>query len=390
MMAGVAARLAGDHRLPFNYSAYAIHLEHDVARLQADVAAQGAPSSLSVEPLFASVSRLLTGAQGIEVEIQVRNQAGIQGCTAVGCTAVGCTAVGCTAVGCTVVGCTACGGVHSSAWSTRPLCTPHQPHELSSGTRPSHIPSPLPFLLHPSSHFPSYPSFYSPLPFSSHLVPAPSHTPRIPCTPPTTTANRSGQQQSMQVHVGEGLPHGGRIWGRRQLRPFTPIPHPPTPPPLPPPQQIAASSSSACRCTRGRGCPMEEGANCPSSKAFDAVNERLFLAERGFLDGHGIGPHYTWFKHLVGGRDESWCEVYGPEKDNDYATSPFPGIRDAIADVIKSSASKKENPEAEAGGAMKGGDNNEDGEEWSAVQHEIFRAARAIERAAKILEGQLL
>ncbi|CAI7798318.1 unnamed protein product [Closterium sp. NIES-53] len=214
MMAGVAARLAGDHRLPFNYSAYAIHLEHDVARLQADVAAQGAPSSLSVEPLFASVSRLLTGAQGIEVEIQ----------------------------------------------------------------------------------------------------------------------------------------------------------------------QIAASSSSACRCTRGRGCPMEEGANCPSSKAFDAVNERLFLAERGFLDGHGIGPHYTWFKHLV----------YGPEKDNDYATSPFPGIRDAIADVIKSSASKKENPEAEAGGAMKGGDNNEDGEEWSAVQHEIFRAARAIERAAKILEGQLL
>ncbi|CAI5496361.1 unnamed protein product [Closterium sp. Naga37s-1] len=218
MMAGVAARLAGDHRLPFNYSAYAVHLEHDVARLQADVAAHGAPSSLSVVPLFASVSRLLAAAQGIEAEFQ----------------------------------------------------------------------------------------------------------------------------------------------------------------------HIAARSSSACRCTRGRGCPMEgasgEGGNCPSSKAFDAVNERLFLAERGFLDGHGIGPHYTWFKHLV----------YGPEKDNDYATSPFPGIRDAIADVIKSSASKKENPEAEAGGAMKGSDINEDGEEWSAVQHEIFRAARAIERAAKILEGQLL
>ncbi|CAI5468103.1 unnamed protein product [Closterium sp. Yama58-4] len=215
MMAGVAARLAGDHRLPFNYSAYAVHLEHDVARLQADVAAQGAPSSLSMEPLFASVSRLQAAAQGIEAEIQY----------------------------------------------------------------------------------------------------------------------------------------------------------------------ITASSSSACRCTRGRGCPMEEGsANCPSSKAFDAVNERLFLAERGFLDGHGIGPHYTWFKHLV----------YGPEKDNDYATSPFPGIRDAIADVIKSSASKKENPTAEADGAMEGSDNNEDGEEWRAVQHEIFRAARAIERAAKILEGQLL
>ncbi|CAI6008165.1 unnamed protein product [Closterium sp. NIES-65] len=109
MMAGVAARLAGDHRLPFNYSAYAAHLEHDVARLQADVAAQGAPSSLSVEPLFASVSRLLVAAQGIEAEIQVRIQAGIQGCTAVGCTAVGSTAVGCTAVGCTAVGCTAVG-----------------------------------------------------------------------------------------------------------------------------------------------------------------------------------------------------------------------------------------------------------------------------------------
>ncbi|CAI5488664.1 unnamed protein product [Closterium sp. Naga37s-1] len=219
MMAGVAARLAGDHRLPFNYSAYAAHLEHDVARLQADVAAQGAPSSLSVAPLFASVSRLLTAAQGLEAEIQ----------------------------------------------------------------------------------------------------------------------------------------------------------------------HITASSSSACRCTRGRGCPMEggsgEGANCPSSSAFDAVNERLFLAERGFLDGHGIGPHYTWFKHLV----------YGPEKDNDYATSPFPGIRDTIADVIKSTSSKKEAiAEVGTSGATKGSDNNEDGEEWRAVQHEIFRAARAIERAAKILEGQLL
>ncbi|GJP52420.1 hypothetical protein CLOM_g11535 [Closterium sp. NIES-68] len=135
MMAGVAARLAGDHRLPFNYSAYAAHLGRDVARLQSDLASQGAPPSLSVDPLLVSVSRLLAAAQSIDTEAQ----------------------------------------------------------------------------------------------------------------------------------------------------------------------HITASSSSS-RCTRGRACPMEgasgEGANCGSSKAMDGVNERLFLAERGFLDGHGIGPHYTWFKHL--------------------------------------------------------------------------------------------
>ncbi|CAI5504181.1 unnamed protein product [Closterium sp. Naga37s-1] len=131
----------------------------------------------------------------------------------------------------------------------------------------------------------------------------------------------------------------------------------------------------------GGTCPMEgasgEGGNCPAS--FDGVNERLFLAERGILDGHGIGPQYTWFKHLV----------YGPDKDNVYATSVFSGIRDAIADVIKSSASKG-NLEDGAGGAVKGRRSSEGGEKWSAVQHEIFRAAWAIERAAKILKGQLL
>ncbi|GJP79447.1 hypothetical protein CLOP_g9682 [Closterium sp. NIES-67] len=239
MMAGVAARLAGDHRLPFNYSAYAAHLGRDVARLQSDLASQGAPPSLSVDPLLVSVSRLLAAAQSIDTEAQ----------------------------------------------------------------------------------------------------------------------------------------------------------------------HITASSSSS-RCTRGRACPMEgasgEGANCGSSKAMDGVNERLFLAERGFLDGHGIGPHYTWFKHLV----------YGPEKDNDYATSPFPGIRDAIADVINSNSPRKElfsrraALDAESAAATgvevgtssandresdsEGSDSNGDQEGWKAVQHEIFRAARAIERAAKILEGQLL
>ncbi|CAI5530606.1 unnamed protein product, partial [Closterium sp. Naga37s-1] len=215
LMAGVAARLAGNHRLPFNYTAYAVHLEHDVSRLQADVAERGASSSLSVAPLFASVSHLLAAAQSIEAEIEA-----------------------------------------------------------------------------------------------------------------------------------------------------------------------IETSSTGCQC-RGGTCPMEgasgEGGNCPASKALDGVNERLFLAERGFLDGRGIGPHYTWFKHLV----------YGPEKDNVYATSPFPGIRDAIADVIKSSASKG-NLEDGVGGAVKGRSSSEGGEEWSAVQHEIFRAARAIERAAKILKGQLL
>ncbi|CAI5959020.1 unnamed protein product [Closterium sp. NIES-64] len=630
MMAGVAARLAGDHRLPFNYSAYAAHLEHDVARLQADVAAQGAPSSLSVEPLFASVSRLLVAAQGIEAEIQVRIQAGIQGCTAVGCTAVGstavgctavgCTAVGCTAVGCTVVGCTAVGC--TAVGCTAVGCTAVGCTAVGCTAPISHPPNPT----HPSHHHSAlqHPAAAhagarggGDAPWRAHLRKAqteairPHPTPSHPATPPTTTAHRSGQQQRVQVHEGEGMPHGGggdapwrgrgcprrgrgcpmegegmphggggdcpmegegdapggggdapwrgrgcpmegegmphggggdapwrgrgcpmegegmphggggdapggggemphggggdapggggdapwrgrgcpmegegmphgggrgcpmegegmphggggdapwrgrgcpmegegmphggggdapwrgrgcpmegegmphggggdapggggdAPWrGRGCPMEGEGMPHggggdapwrgrgcpmegegmrhggggdaPWRGRGCPMEEGSANCSSSACRCTRGRGCPMEEGsANCPSSKAFDAVNERLFLAERGFLDGHGIGPHYTWFKHLV----------YGPEKDNDYATSPFPGIRDAIADVISSSASKKENPEAGAGGAVRGSDNNEDGEEWKAVQHEIFRAARAIERAAKILEGQLL
>ncbi|CAI5971200.1 unnamed protein product [Closterium sp. NIES-65] len=417
MMAGVAARLAGNHRLPFNYTAYAVHLEHDVARLQADVAEQGTPSSLSVALLFASVSHLLAAAQSIEAEIKVWKLVfHVQvWCTAVGSTAVGCTAVGCTAVGCTAVGCTAVGvhsggmhsggmhsggmhsggmhsggmhsggmhsggmhsggmhsggmhsgGMHSGAWGIESALHVLPNPSIVASCRPSHLASRTSL----TSFLPAL-FFSSPFPSTSHpsqpstTFTNPTHTPRIPplphLTPLPSVCQRAAQRLAAAIET----------------------------------------SSTACQC-RGGTCPMEgasgKGGNFPAS--FDGVNERLFLAERGFLDRHGIGPQYTWFKHLGFGGVEwvsvEWAFLHGhgigphctwfkqlvggrmmvlSEKDNVYATPAFPAIRDAIADFIKSSASKG---------------NLEGGEEWSAVQHEIFRAARAIERAAKILKGQLL
>ncbi|CAI5985440.1 unnamed protein product [Closterium sp. NIES-65] len=240
MMAGVAARLAGNHRLPFNYTAYAVHLEHDVARLQADVAEQGTPSSLSVALLFASVSHLLAAAQSIEAEIKVWKLVfHVQvWCTAVGSTAVGCTAVGCTAVGCTAVGCTAV-GVHSGGMHSGGM---HSGGMHSGGMHSGGMHS---------------------------------------------GGMHSGGMYSGGMHSG-GMHSGGMhsgAWGIESAL------------------HAIETSSTACQC-RGGTCPMEgasgKGGNFPAS--FDGVNERLFLAERGFLDRHGIGPQYTWFKHLVGGR----------------------------------------------------------------------------------------
>ncbi|CAI6000328.1 unnamed protein product [Closterium sp. NIES-64] len=374
MMAGVAARLAGNHRLPFNYTAYAVHLEHDVARLQADVAEQGTPSSLSVALLFASVSHLLAAAQSIEAEIKVWKLVfHVQvWCTAVGSTAVGCTAVGCTAVGCTAVGCTAVGvhsgGMHSGGMHSGGMHSGgmHSGGMHSGGMHSGGMHSGG---MHSGGmHSGGMHSGAWGIESALHVLPNPSIV-------------ASAAQRLAAVHAGAR--GGGRILEGHCIH-------------------AIETSSTACQC-RGGTCPMEgasgKGGNFPAS--FDGVNERLFLAERGFLDRHGIGPQYTWFKHLGFGGVEwvsvewaflhghgigphcTWFKqlvggrmmVYSSEKDNVYATPAFPAIRDAIADFIKSSASKG---------------NLEGGEEWSAVQHEIFRAARAIERAAKILKGQLL
>ncbi|GAQ83136.1 hypothetical protein KFL_001370060 [Klebsormidium nitens] len=87
------------------------------------------------------------------------------------------------------------------------------------------------------------------------------------------------------------------------------------------------------------------------------LNDRLMLTERAFLEGEGLRGR-PWYKHLV----------YGPPRDNNYGTLAFPGIQDAVADAKK------------AGGTD---------ESWAVVQHEIYRVARAIVRASKVLQGSL-
>ncbi|KAI6673937.1 hypothetical protein NL676_001843 [Syzygium grande] len=87
-----------------------------------------------------------------------------------------------------------------------------------------------------------------------------------------------------------------------------------------------------------------------------ALNDRLMLAERGFLDADGL-PYGRWFKHLV----------YGPS-DYRSKTSFFPGIGEAIWRSM--------------------GMRSREGQ--AAIQHEIWRVARAIQRVADVLGGQLL
>ncbi|KAJ7975925.1 Peptidase M28 family protein [Quillaja saponaria] len=87
-----------------------------------------------------------------------------------------------------------------------------------------------------------------------------------------------------------------------------------------------------------------------------ALNDRLLLAEKGFLDADGL-PGRPWFKHLV----------YGPPADCESNLVFFPGIADAISQ--STAMSKKEGR--------------------AAIQHEIWRVARAIQRAAYALRGEL-
>lgn len=87
-----------------------------------------------------------------------------------------------------------------------------------------------------------------------------------------------------------------------------------------------------------------------------ALNDRLMLAERGFLDADGLqGRH--WHKHLI----------YGPPGDYKSKLDFFPGIADAISG--SASMSRKDR--------------------HAAIQHEIWRVARAIQRATSALKGQL-
>ncbi|GMJ14772.1 ALTERED MERISTEM PROGRAM 1, CONSTITUTIVE MORPHOGENESIS 2, PRIMORDIA TIMING, Multifolia, HAUPTLING [Hibiscus trionum] len=88
-----------------------------------------------------------------------------------------------------------------------------------------------------------------------------------------------------------------------------------------------------------------------------ALNDRLMLAERGFLDTDGIKGK-EWFKHLI----------YGPRSNHRSEFDFFPGISDAIAESTR----------------MSGRDRD------ATIQHEIWRVARAIQRAAAALRGEVI
>ncbi|XP_044507787.1 probable glutamate carboxypeptidase AMP1 isoform X2 [Mangifera indica] len=87
-----------------------------------------------------------------------------------------------------------------------------------------------------------------------------------------------------------------------------------------------------------------------------ALNDRLMLAERGFLDSDGLIGR-KWFKHLI----------YGPPSDYESKLNFFPGIADAISQSRRMS--------------------ERDGQ--ALIQHEVWRVARAIQRAANALRGGL-
>ncbi|KAF7804193.1 putative glutamate carboxypeptidase AMP1 [Senna tora] len=86
-----------------------------------------------------------------------------------------------------------------------------------------------------------------------------------------------------------------------------------------------------------------------------ALNDRLMLAEKGFLDADGLQGR-QWFKHLV----------FGPPSDQESKLDFFPGIADAI--TVSTRMNEKEGV--------------------AAIQHEIWRIARAIQRAASALRGE--
>ncbi|CAH9127722.1 unnamed protein product [Cuscuta epithymum] len=86
------------------------------------------------------------------------------------------------------------------------------------------------------------------------------------------------------------------------------------------------------------------------------LNDRLIFAERGFLDADGLEEN-QWFKHLV----------YGPCIANERKLDFFPGIVNAIYGSTGMNKMERE----------------------GVIRHEIWRVARAIQRAAHVLTGQL-
>lgn len=86
------------------------------------------------------------------------------------------------------------------------------------------------------------------------------------------------------------------------------------------------------------------------------INDRLMMAERAFTDAEGLSGR-SWYKHLI----------YAPSKHDDYGSSYFPGIDDAIEEARSLST-----PEA-----------------WRSVQHQVWRVSRAVRHVSQVLTGEL-
>ncbi|MBA0777504.1 hypothetical protein Gotri_005517, partial [Gossypium trilobum] len=86
------------------------------------------------------------------------------------------------------------------------------------------------------------------------------------------------------------------------------------------------------------------------------LNDRLMMAERAFTDRDGL-LRRPWYKHLI----------YAPSRHNDYGSTSFPGIDDAIENAK----------------------NLNTAESWHVVQHEVWRVARAVKHASLVLDGKL-
>ncbi|KAI0496509.1 hypothetical protein KFK09_022828 [Dendrobium nobile] len=86
------------------------------------------------------------------------------------------------------------------------------------------------------------------------------------------------------------------------------------------------------------------------------LNDRLMMTERAFTNREGLNER-PWYKHLI----------YGPSQYDDYGSKSFPGIDDALETAKNLNTSKS----------------------WSLVQHEVWRVARAIKQASRVLIGEL-
>ncbi|OMO58345.1 hypothetical protein COLO4_34729 [Corchorus olitorius] len=86
------------------------------------------------------------------------------------------------------------------------------------------------------------------------------------------------------------------------------------------------------------------------------LNDRLMMAERAFTDRDGL-LRRTWYKHLI----------YAPSVHDDYGSTSFPGINDAIEKAK----------------------NLNTAESWHLVQHEVWRVSRVVRHASLVLNGEL-